>query len=259
MPSSVISQIEIPDGSTCKIKDEVARLIGVYYGECSSSDTAQLKTVTISDFPSAYSDGLKVVIKFTTHQSYNGQPQIKINDLDAIYVCRMGGASALKNEWQAGSVLEFIYVGERWYIIDGQLANGGTPGKVKVSCSPTADNDATSGIVPCTRLINMASNSNLTLQSGCSASVYNFYGVGHTGYIKFSGLKRTSAGSGNTKVAALPSGVTCRWITYGYILYMSNDTPARLEVSTDGYVYVYGIQANRELYGGICFPCNLTY
>ena len=116
----------------------------VYYGTSSTAAGTQTKVVTISNFPSALAAGQKVLIKFANAQTYNGQPTLQINSLTAKPICKLGTTAAARYEWQAGQVIGFVYDGTNWVMVDGELANGSYPGKVKLSDAYTSSGGAAS-------------------------------------------------------------------------------------------------------------------
>lgn len=116
----------------------------IYYGTCSTEASTQQKAVTATNFPSALKAGQKLCVKFTNAQTYNGQPKLKVNSLDVKSICKFGSTAAARYEWQAGQILCFMYDGTNWVIVDGALANGNYPGKVKLSDNYTSSGGAAS-------------------------------------------------------------------------------------------------------------------
>lgn len=135
--------VDAHDQAITKLEDE-----SVYYGTCSTAASTQQKAVTASNFPSALKAGQKLRVVFTNAQTYNGQPTLKVNSLAAVNICKFGTTAAARYEWQAGQVLDFIYDGTNWIIVDGELASGNYPGKVKLTdnYSSTSPSAASTGI-----------------------------------------------------------------------------------------------------------------
>ena len=90
----------------------------VWYGSCSTAASTQAKAVTISGITELY-EGLSVRIKFANAQSYNGAPQLSLNSLGAKTIKRNANTSAAKNEWVSGEVLDLVYDGTNWIIVNG--------------------------------------------------------------------------------------------------------------------------------------------
>jgi hypothetical protein len=112
-----------------------------YYGICSTAASTRQKDVTISDFPSELVAGQKVVIKFANAQTYNGCPRLKINSLSWKDIYKDGATAAVRYEWQAGQVVEFVYDGTNWVIVDGSTATTSYYGKVRLSSSTTGTSE----------------------------------------------------------------------------------------------------------------------
>ena len=118
----------------------------VWYGTSSSSDSAAAKTASITGI-SALTAGLRVSIKFTNANSYNsGSMTLNINSLGAKTVKRQGTESPLSGEWKAGEIVEFIYDGTYWVIVDGAIASTASYGYTKLSSAV----DSTSEVLAAT-------------------------------------------------------------------------------------------------------------
>ena len=100
------------------------------YGVCSTAAATQTKAVSISGI-STLADGQTVTVRMTYEQEYNGQPKLNVSGTGAKNITRAGSAAAGKGEWQAGSVLCFVYnqTGDCWVIQNGNEATQYTYGK----------------------------------------------------------------------------------------------------------------------------------
>ena len=119
-----------------------------WYGICTSSATAQTKSVTITGFASAdFVNGTQITIQFSNAQNYSNTPFfININSLGARIIYESQGTYARQYEWKAGSVITFCYIGGSWYIIDGGHADTTYFGKTKLS--NTIADDQTTALTP---------------------------------------------------------------------------------------------------------------
>lgn len=109
----------------------------VYYATCSTAAGTQKKTVTISEITSLYT-GLCLRILFTNKQTYNGVPTLQINSLTAKNIRRVSGTNAARYEWNAGEVLDLVYDGTYFVIVDGAVADATYYGITKLSESSTS-------------------------------------------------------------------------------------------------------------------------
>ena len=109
---------------------------GVYYCTCSTAASTQKKTVTVSGITSLY-DGLKIRVRFTNEQSYNGVPTLDLNSLGAWPINRDSIGMAGQYEWTGGEVLDLVYDStlQRWVIVGGERASEGHYGKTKLFTS----------------------------------------------------------------------------------------------------------------------------
>lgn len=104
-----------------------------YYGECTTAATTQAKTVSITGFPTTLTAGLSVKVKFTYAQTYNGAPTLNVNSTGAKTIRRVNGTSAAQYEWVAGEILNLVYDGSYWTLVDGGLATTTYYGVTKLS------------------------------------------------------------------------------------------------------------------------------
>ena len=111
---------------------------GVYYGECSTAAATQGKTVTITDFPTTLTAGLSVRIKFTNAQTYAGAPTLQINSTGANTVRYLSGSNGFQYMWNAGEILDFVYDGTYWVVVDGGTATTTYYGATKLSSSTSS-------------------------------------------------------------------------------------------------------------------------
>lgn len=109
-----------------------------YYGECSTAAATQAKTVTITGFPTTLKAGLSVRIKFTNAQTYAGAPTLSVNSIGAKTIRRVNGTSAAQYEWVAGEVLDLVYDGTYWTLVDGGMATTDYYGITKLSSSTSS-------------------------------------------------------------------------------------------------------------------------
>jgi hypothetical protein len=114
---------------------------GVYYGTCPTAAGTQQKDVTAANFPAVLSAGMKLSVKFTNGQTFNGQPTLKVNSLTAKNICSFGTTAAAQYEWQAGEVIDFIYDGTQWVVVNGGIAGTTYYGKTKLTSDLTGTSE----------------------------------------------------------------------------------------------------------------------
>ena len=118
-----------------------------WYGNCSTSAATQAKTVSITDFNSnALQEGVRVVVRFTNAQNYNGAPTLNVSSTGAKTIQTVAGTSAGRYEWQAGQIVSFVYYNGYWVIEDGGKASATYWGKTKLT--DTIANDSTIALTP---------------------------------------------------------------------------------------------------------------
>lgn len=98
---------------------DIASVI-MYYGECSTGTETEAKAVTVQDGFSLTS-GACVRVKFTNANARI--PTLNVNDTGAKAIYWKGAAHTVAPDymWNAGAVMDFVYDGTRWNIVDNGL------------------------------------------------------------------------------------------------------------------------------------------
>lgn len=134
----ITNAIVIGDGS---LHDPGVIQNTVWYGTSGTAAATQTKVVTISGI-SALTEGLSIRVKFTYAQTYNGQAKLDLNSLGAVKVVRNGTTATTQYEWKAGEVVDFVYDGTSWVIVNGATATTGYYGVTKLSSSTSSTSTA---------------------------------------------------------------------------------------------------------------------
>lgn len=115
---------------------------GVLYGECATAAATAAKTVTINGITELVA-GLSIRVKFTYAQTYNGAATLNVNGLGAKNIKRIGTTNIARYEWQAGEVLDFVYDGSYWLLVDAGIATTTYYGVTKLATSATSTSTST--------------------------------------------------------------------------------------------------------------------
>lgn len=101
-----------------------ASLSPTYYGTCATAAATGAKVVECPGF--TLTKGARVAVKFTNSQTYNATTAapltLNVNNTGAVPVMRIGTTVLPRYMWQAGPVVEFVYDGTNYTMIDGGLA-----------------------------------------------------------------------------------------------------------------------------------------
>ena len=114
---------------------------GMYYGVCSTAAATAAKVVTISGI-TALTEGLSIRVNFSNGQTYNGAPTLNVNGLGAKNIKRYGTTNAARYEWIAGEVIDLVYDGTYWLMVDGGLATTTYYGVTKLATSASSTSTA---------------------------------------------------------------------------------------------------------------------
>lgn len=162
---------EIPTASAVADYVEKAFDNHNYYAICETAAATQTKVVSIPEI-TAVTAGMHLYIKFTTGQTYNGQPKIQINNLTALPVYRYGTTKATRYEWVAGETVHFIYDGTYLQCVDAGTATVSYFGITKLSNGIAT---TTSAYAATPYAVNMAMSmmTGLSVYSSASTTSYN--------------------------------------------------------------------------------------
>ena len=104
---------------------------GVYYAVCSTGASTATKIVTIDGIAELYT-GLSIRVKFSNYHS-SGTPKLNLNELGAVNIIKYGTTNEDPRGWRPGEVLDLVYDGVNWVVIDGGDASTDYYGVTKLS------------------------------------------------------------------------------------------------------------------------------
>lgn len=132
-----VGDTDNPHGVTAAQTGAAEKIEGIRFCVCGTAAGTQAKTVTVAGV-TALTEGLQLRVKFTYAQTYNGAPTLNVNGLGAVNIRRKADTNAARYEWNAGEVLDLVYDGTYWVIIDGTLATTTYYGVTKLSSSTSS-------------------------------------------------------------------------------------------------------------------------
>jgi len=117
-------------------------LQGILYGECTTAAATAAKVVSIPGITSVV-EGLSIRVRFQYAQTYNGAPTLNVNGLGAHTIRRSSASNAARYEWVANEILDLVFDGTYWVIVDGGLATTTYYGVTKLATSATSTSTST--------------------------------------------------------------------------------------------------------------------
>ena len=106
-------------------------LMGVLYGKCETAAATKAKVVSVPGITSL-TEGLSIRVRFVNAQTYNGAPTLNVNSLGAKTIRRSSETNIARYEWVANEILDLVYDGTYWVIVDGGLATTSYYGVTKL-------------------------------------------------------------------------------------------------------------------------------
>lgn len=121
-------------------KEYVDNKIKTYYGTCTTAAATAAKVVTCSDF--VLEEGAHISVKFTNANTYNGTATLNVNSTGAKDIARVGTTKTTRYYWTAGEVVDFVYDGTNFVMVNKGTATTTYYGMAKLSSSATSTSTA---------------------------------------------------------------------------------------------------------------------
>lgn len=171
---ATISKVQLPGNSTVyDLAVDWSNVLNapstISFGTCSTAASTQAKTVTVAPAITLEA-GAMIRVIFTNAQTYNGSPTLNVNSLGAKNIRRVTGTNAARYEWQAGEVLDLIYDGTTWVIVQGGFATTTYYGLTKLYTG--ADSTSTALALTPASLKNIVENLIVSYPRYSSSSTY---------------------------------------------------------------------------------------
>ena len=109
-----------------------------YIGTCDTAQGVPTKVVACSDF--VLETGAVIYVKFTNAHVISAL-SLNVNSTGAVAVTNAGEAGGMGALWKAGAVVEFVYDGANWVMMDHVKATTSYPGIVALSNSTTSSSE----------------------------------------------------------------------------------------------------------------------
>lgn len=105
---------------------------GLFYATCSTASSTAAKVAVCAGF--SLVTGAVVAVKFTNTNTASS-PTLNVNSTGAKAIKKYGTAAPETYMWQAGAVVEFVYDGTNWTMVNGTTATTSYYGLAKLSSS----------------------------------------------------------------------------------------------------------------------------
>lgn len=112
--------------------DEVA----VHYGTCTTAAATAAKVATVAGTPNLAA-GTAVRVKFT-YSNTAASPTLNVNGTGAIAIKKYGTTAVTTYMWMPGAVVDFVYDGTYWIMLNGGTATTTYYGTTKLSSSTSS-------------------------------------------------------------------------------------------------------------------------
>lgn len=106
-----------------------------YFGLCETAADTDVKVVTCDEF--VLKKGTLVAVQFT-YENSNTTPSLNVNGTGSIAICGVNGYYMSTYMWRANQVVQFVYNGTWWIVLDCLPASTSNYGITKLSNSVTS-------------------------------------------------------------------------------------------------------------------------
>ena len=128
--------------TTAFVQEAIAGISGgsgkAYIGTCDTAQGVPTKVVACADF--VLETGAVIFVKFTNAHVISAL-SLNVNDTGAVAVTNAGESGDMGALWKAGAVVEFVYDGTNWVMMDHVKASTYYPGIVALSNSTTSNSE----------------------------------------------------------------------------------------------------------------------
>ena len=143
--SATVSQVATNTSNITSLQtskqDKLSASALSYYGTCTTAAATQAKVVDCTGF--VLETGVSIRVKFTNAQTYNGAATLNVNSTGAKSVKSVETTNSPRYCWLAGEVVDFVYDGTNYVMVDGGIATTTYYGHTKLASTATSTNTST--------------------------------------------------------------------------------------------------------------------
>lgn len=110
---------------------DLASRLGLYYGVCSDGPSTAARSVSIPGI-SSLTLGLSIRVKMSNIYQGSGELTLNVNNLGALPVMRDRTNGVVADQWVMGEVVDLVYDGNSWFLVDGGIATRAGFGMTKL-------------------------------------------------------------------------------------------------------------------------------
>lgn len=114
----------------------------IYYATCDTAAATAAKVATTTNGDFVLQTGAMVRVKFTNADTYNGTSTLNVDSTNAINIVRVGTTVKARYYWLAGEVVDFVYDGTNFVMLEGGIATTTYYGITKLSSSISSTSTA---------------------------------------------------------------------------------------------------------------------
>lgn len=127
---------------------------GIWYATSSTSATDAAKVASTVNGDFVKNPGVRVAVQFDNANSYNGTATLNVDGTGAVSIARIGTNTTTRYYWTAGEIIDFVYDGTYFVMINAGTASTTYYGLTKLSSSVSSTSEALAATPKAVKTVN---------------------------------------------------------------------------------------------------------
>lgn len=197
--------LDLKEGNSIYINDisgVMELTAGIWYATSSTAAGTAAKVASTANGNFIKKPGARVAVKFDNANSFNGTATLDIDGTGASNIARIGTTLTTRYYWTAGEVIDFVYDGTNYMMINAGTAGTTYYGLTKLSSSVSSTSEATAATSKAVKTVN---DSKAPTNHASDQTTYGLGTAANYGHVKLSDTASASDATAGT--AATPKMV----------------------------------------------------
>lgn len=230
--------LDLKEGNSIYINDisgVMELTAGIWYATSSTAAGTAAKVASTANGNFIKKPGARVAVKFDNANSFNGTAKLDIDGTGASNIARIGTTLTTRYYWTAGEVIDFVYDGTNYMMINAGTAGTTYYGLTKLSSSVSSTSEATAATSKAVKTVNDALADKVDAVAGMGLSSNDYTDADAA---KLSGIQ--AGAQVNPTISYDRDVVTVGTIAAGGSTWCNTTIPTgRTLVAINGF-YIYG-------------------
>ena len=197
--------LDLKEGNSIYINDingVMELTAGIWYATSSTAAGTAAKVASTANGDFIKKPGARVAVKFDNANSFNGTATLDIDGTGAASIARIGTTTTTRYYWTAGEIIDFVYDGTYFVMINAGTAGTTYYGLTKLSSSVSSTSEAVAATSKAVKTVN---DSKAPTNHASDQTTYGLGTAANYGHVKLSDTASASDATAGT--AATPKMV----------------------------------------------------